>query len=664
MSLDTVLEIGNALRNASDSLKHFKYVSACPTDKDGKYPLCINIPVLVDFSFDWNSISEVPENKKEKLYYLRFKTSDSDGLMKYIFGDIYYLNSVKISKNGVVEKSEGGGFRLENSDAKSPYDKNSFDRAEQDFEDIIKIITDKQKSILIKFRNSLQTDLMILETTLGNISAVEFFLKNSIEVNFLDFIQSQDSVQNATIAQLKEKTSKQNLKKLGIDLEKGELSEEDRIKLLAYDNGEIFIHFDFSNQQQWYSFAKELEYINSKMLSDFVDKTSEGLVLKKTLYKTLCSGDKKNDIQFPNFEINAKHKSKSFSDEAIQDLFYSVEFSKKGKLISGTDIKIIILPKGDNLNAEDYLRFQKKQDEESVKQDNNENLPDDNEPLFNIFEESNQINITSFDVIFSKKGGTTSPDIDLIEISGIEKSKIRHTRERIDKIKRQIQDKRKAHLYYIKKELFSFKIANSFQNILGNPQSDMKTGKVSIKPSPKYQAHILKVLPLIYTDNYYSDDQLFPSFIQIVEYSIRSGKPIYTFLKFDLEFLISIQNNQNNKFMDIIKSSSYQIGNSLGSLAKNFAGENSPIKSFEKNYVGNLSRRISSMADFIRLKNDIEQKLIMHDKTKFTYKTSYDLAQKVKDFKERYDKEECAFGFFEAYFKPIPKKQEISQTED
>jgi hypothetical protein len=115
--------------------------------------------------------------------------------------------------------------------------------------------------------------------------------------------------------------------------------------------------------------------------------------------------------------------------------------------------------------------------------------------------------------------------------------------------------------------------------------------------------------------------------------------------------------------MDITNSASYQIGNLLGSLAKNFSGDKSPIKSFEKNFVGNLSRRISTINDFVKLKNDIEQKLIMHEKTKFTYQTSYELSQKVKDFKGVYDREESAFGFFEAYFKPIPKK-EITNSEN
>ena len=148
MSLDTVLEIGKTLRSASDSLKHFKYVSACPTDKDGIYPLCVNIPVLEDFIFDWNSISEVAENEQKRLYYLKFKTSDSDGLMKYIFGDVYYFKTATIKKNGSIESKEGGGYRLENPIKDAPYNKSSFDRAEQDFREIIKNIEDKESSIL------------------------------------------------------------------------------------------------------------------------------------------------------------------------------------------------------------------------------------------------------------------------------------------------------------------------------------------------------------------------------------------------------------------------------------------------------------------------------------------------------------------------------------
>lgn len=672
MSLDTVLKIGNALRNAEENLKHFKYVSPCPTDKDGNYPFCVSVPVQDDFSFDWNKIKEVPENQKGKLYYLRFKTSDSDGLMKYILGDIYFSISSKIKDNGTVEKSEGGGYRLENPSAKQPYNKSSFDRGIEDFNEIAKSVDDGN-SVLVKFRNALSKDLAILEIILANISATEHFLKNPSDTDFLNFIKSENLVKEYTIKQLIEKTGKATLKKLGIDLEKNaELSDDQKEKLLKFDNGEIFIHFGFPEEKHWYDFKEDFQLINQKMLSDFVDSSSYGLVLKKTLYKTLCSGDKKNDIQFPGFELGAKFKSKAFSDEAIQDLFYAVDYSKRGTLIPGTDIKIIILPCGENLAAEDYIAFQSKGDEEQINQANTDEQNDNGEPLFDIFEKSSNENITSFDVVFSKKGGTTSPDVDLSEISGLKKSSIRKTKQRIADIANNVYQNRKKYFLNTTKDFYGFTISSSFRNILGSAQSDSKTGKVNFKANPKYQSHILKVLPLIYTNNYFSDDALLNSFIQNTEYSIRAGDPKFNFLKFDLEFLISIQNNQNNKYMDIINSESYQIGNLLGSLAKNFAGEKSPIKSFEKNYVGNLSRRISSLSDFIKLKSDIEQKLIMHDKTKYinTRNTCYELAQRIKEFKGIYDKEEAAFGFFESYFKPFAKAKnaaeetEVEQTEE
>lgn len=655
MGLDTVLKIGNALRNAPNSLRHFKYVSPCPTDRDGNHPFCISIPVLEDFSFDWTKIKVTQENEREKLFYLKFKTSDSDGLMKYLFGDIYYQKTAKIKKDGTIEKGESGGYRMANPNATKPYQPSSFNRGNGDHESIVEGF-EAGKLILTRFRTSLQKDLTILETILDNISAVEHFVKNPTELGFFEFIHDPSIIEEYAVRQLMENTSKANLRKLGLDIEKGDLDKSEMYKLLEYDNGEIFIHFEFPYGKHWYEFQEDFNRITQKMLSDFVDNSGDGLVLKKTLYKTLCSGDKKNDIQFPGFSLNSKHKSKQFSNETIQDLFYAVDYSKKGTLIPGTDIKIIVLPRGKNLSADDYIEFKERQNEEKVKSANNQNVESD--PLFDIFEIDEKKEITSFDVIFSKKGGTTSPDVDLSEISGIEKSNIRKTKQRIFKIASTIYQKRKKYFLNTTKDFYGFRISSSFRNVLGSPLADMKTGKVSFKANPKYKSHLLKVLPLIYTDNYYSDDRLFYAFIQNVEFTVRAGDPRFNFLKFDIEFLISIQNNQNNKYMDIINSESYQIGNLLGSLAKNFAGDKSPIKSFEKNYVGNLSRRISTMDDFIRLKNDIEQKLIMHEKANFTYRTSYDLAQRIKEFKGSYDREQCAFGFFESYFKPLPKKKE------
>lgn len=654
MSLDTVLKIGSALRNYRDSLQHFKYVEACPTDKEGKFPFCITVPVTDNYEIKWNEIKIVPENKRSKLYHLRFKTSNSDSLMKYIYGDIYFSKKSTIKKTGEIETKEGGGYRLENSKSKGAFRYSSFVRGKEDFLSIVNV-EEKENLMLFQFRNSLNKDLNILEAILNNIPAVQYFVENHQNDTLLNFLDDEKRIQEAHIKQVLQTTSKSNLKRIGLDdISKEKIEDSERSKLLQLENGEIFVHFEFPNDKSWYDFKEDLNLVTEKMLQDFVDNTENGLVLKKTLYKTLCSGDKKNDIQFPDFKINAKYKSKGFQDETVLDLFYGIDYANKGSFIPGTDIKIIVLPNGDNLKAEDYLTFQEKGDEKSISQkDKTENT----EFLLNIFNTQENNNITRFDVIFTKKGkGAGTPDVDLIEISGIEKSTLRRVKERIEEINLMVQKNKRIYFLNTTKEFYPFYLSTSFRKILGNPQSDNK-GKVSFKANPKYQTHILKVLPLIYKEQYHNDTGLLSALIQNAEYSIRFGDPQFNFLKFDFEFLISIQNNKNNKFMEIMQSKSYQIGNLLGSLAKNFAGQNSPIKSFEKNYVGNLTRRISNLSDFIKLKNDIEQKLIMHGKTNFTYQISYDLTQSIKEFEGNYNKEEAAFGFLESYFKPIPKSQ-------
>jgi len=576
-------------------------------------------------------------------------------LVKYIFGDIYYEKTGTLKKDGSVETGEGGYYRLEDPNhSNAAFRPSSFNRGKSDYENMTTNI--QEKSFLKQFHNTLINNMIFVERILKYTPAISYFMENEKNTNLIDFINDEEKLYLKTIEINRQLVSSINLKKLNIELETSELNAMQKKQLFDLTNSKIFIHFDFPDNKHWYQFSNEMTVINKKILSEFVDVGEKGAVLKKTLYKTLCSGDKKNDIQFPSFKIENKYKSKSFGNEELQDLFYAIDYTKKGKLISGTEIKLIVLPKGEKLTASDYETFAEKKDETRIVAANSNNQSD---ILFDFSLDDNK-NITAFDLIFCKNGGSSStPDRDLIEISGIEKSKLRLIMERINGISREIEIERKSFIK-TEKDLFPLKIDYSFRCILGNPQCDLKTGKVTFKPNPKYQSHLLKVLPLIYTESYFQDDMLLPAFIQNVEFSIRSGDAKYSFLKYDLKFLLSIQNSKNNKYMEITKSESYQIGLLLGELARNLKLE---INSFEKNYVGTLTRRMGNLADFIKLKNDVEQKLIMHDKTKFTYQTSCELAQKVKDFNSRYDKEECAFGFMESYFKPFPSKKDNATSE-
>ncbi len=643
MSLETVIKIGKALRESDNNLKNFKYVNSCPKTKDGEYsPTCISIPIKEDLSIDWNKVKLLPENEKPLLFYLRFKTSDSDSSMKYIFGDIYYLQTSKISKTGVVEKGEGGIYRLGNAEAKPKPKKSSFERGEADFKDIIK---NYDGSVLNTIRNNFESDLEIIETILANISATEEYLFENIETPFLDFVNDEVALSNSTIKRLYEKKiSTQNFKKLGIDSKLAELSDIEKEKILAFDFGEIFIHFEFPENKKWYEYKKEFNLITNKMLADFVESSENGVVLKKTLYKTLCSGDHKNDWQFPDFDVRNKHKSKSFTDDEIQDLFYAIDYCSKGRTISGTNVKIILLPKGEKLTAENFETFKENRDESRLKK-NNTSENNDDEPLFDFFEKEEEEDIVAFDVIFCKKGGTSSPDVDLLEISGIEKSKIKTTRQRLERISKEIAVKRKAFLR-TDKDLFPFKLEYSFRNILGNPLFDMKTNKVTIKANPKYQSHILKVLPLIYTDNYHRDDVLLSAFIQNIEYSIRSGDNKFNLLKFDLEFLITIQNSEINKFKKMIDTKCFQLGKQLGQLSKPLRKK---INSFEKSYVGLITRRVATKYDCIKFTNEMTEKLTRNG-SRWAEMISIIVNELAVLPESEYDKELVAFGFLSGYF--------------
>ena len=107
--------------------------------------------------------------------------------------------------------------------------------------------------------------------------------------------------------------------------------------------------------------------------------------------------------------------------------------------------------------------------------------------------------------------------------------------------------------------------------------------------------------------------------------------------------------------MKIVDSHCYKMGVLLGKIAYPLRFE---IKSFEKNYAGNLTRRVAKLPDLIKLKTFIEEKLTIHDKYYPKLKeASLELVEAIKSFSGVYDKNEVAFGFCESFYKYEPKKE-------
>lgn len=555
MSLDTVLKIGNILRNSKEKMSFSNAVTSCPKDNKGCWPFCLCLPVDKDFNIIFDKASIVPENQRNNLYYLKYKTSGNDTSCKYMFGDIYYSVKGTLSNNGAISISEDGNYRLAKSQS-------SFDKGNADYESICSSLDFpiEETTELKQIRTGFGREQTMLERILKYAPAIICYFENQ-KGSFKEYIDNEVNLKKKCILINKE-DNKKKLEKLNAYKNDVDDDEEYQNFLLRLNNASIFIHFSYEDgcghAKNWCDFSKTFELVTRKMLKEYVSETKGGLVLNKNLWHTICSGDKKNDIQFPDFDLENRYKTRGFTESDIEDLFYGVTYAKKGKMISGSEYKLIVLPFGKNLKADDLKLFIEKKNESSIILSNE--YSDD--LISSVLGSSSTF--TSFDFIFVKNGGT-KPDTDLIEISNITRSTLNRVDSRNKIIAHQVYAERNKEIKIDKlernkekKEDYSLSICKSFRNLLGDVQMNT-TGKVKIAASKKYESHILKVLPLIYKEDYYNDPSLLHSFVTNVESAIRLGGSQfwYKILKYDLMFILSIQNNKQNKYMEIINSASF-----------------------------------------------------------------------------------------------------------
>lgn len=715
MSLDTVLQIGKVLRSSENSLKYFKYVEPCPKDnKTGEWPVCITIPVNPDFTFDWNGMKITPPVKRDKLFYLKFTTSNSDtSAKKYGWGDIYYSRQSKFNKEGKVSYNEFGNYtfnkgnnafqngeeifneikeeyfrkiispiiEIESENEKEAVQKNALlqfkkkkERKEaseipknvQKYLNSINLFIQTAEEIensysLFQFQNQFREQIEKFDRLLKYAPAIDYALQDR-SISIRDFLQDEMKLKSL-YCKVVLQNDFEKVKKLFKKGEKSdELTDETIRRIEQFSDFKVFVHFDF-NGKSWHQFESAFQLIKNKLNSEITDVSiitnkdrddRKVIVPSKNIYRTLCSGNKKNDWQFPDFDLDSRYKSFTFKDGGqFEDFLHTDSFALKSPLrtLAGTNIGVYIFPLAlddEPITASEYesFFFEKKDETRLI-----------NEPIFSF--ERDITKFKRFDFVFTDIGGNTEND--RIEISGIEKSRFLEIKKRIEDISLKItEEKRKA---FDRSDIKNLRIENSFTNLLGKAEieenSKSKNVKVvfknmtktsgGLKPVPQYQSHLLKVLPLIYTENYYYDEVLLPELIRKVEFSVRSGDEWgnYTLLKFDLKFLLSIQNSKTNKFMEITDSASYQIGTRLGKLSKPLKKK---INSFEKKYVGLLTRHISTKDDCIKFSNEINEMLVRHEKT-WAQMSAETIEQIVALPNKEYDKEKLALGFFEGYFK-------------
>lgn len=449
------------------------------------------------------------------------------------------------------------------------------------------------------------------------------------------------------------------------------LAIEDLLKSAAA----VVLHFEFHGQN-WYSVEGVMDAINQKLVEEFAAKRTlpngrEVVTLSKTIFKTIKSplyDRKKNAFGDPDgiggcvpaFRNTEGYKIRHFEsfDEVI-DLFYAVSTAEKKFAKRIKDVGILALPRAENLTARQLNAFfgsstAYDETEENLVQE--QQAPDPSSDLDELFERmlDNELEPdVTFDIIFMKPPGMSTPSVDLVEISNIQKSLLRNVHEGIRRRRNHWEKEAAEQLPDLKKPL-KLSVANSFQQLLDNRTKDQK----------KYQSHLLKVLPQIYSDTYYRDSVLLTLLIEQSEYGIRQDKTRFNILKYHFYFLTSIQKHGEMTMNIITNSLSYRMGHCLGVMSKPFAAwrKDCPIKSFEKSYVGNLSRRILSPTDATAFANFLNEKLTIHGQFYPEQREAFQqFLAMLKSFegssKEKYDRNNCALGFFEGYHSPMPEKE-------
>lgn len=611
MSLDTVLKIGKTFRDSTGGWRHHRFLKSIEDEiniykrnKDANgtsiettlYQLPVKGNKETGFEFDFDNMVQLTDESKIKtLLYLNYKTSDKDSEKKYLFGDIIYAN-FKDKKGKTIEN---GNYRLQTEDAKKP---GSFERCKAEGADLA-------------------------GTTIGKFRAC--FEKNLVKIES-DILRRHPAV---------------------------------------------VIHFAFEGGKTWLDLENVEDLMKGKLLDAFVVESISNnrkvFALNKTLFKTIkppvwdkVSSSFKDPEGVggvtPGFANKNTFKLRAFeSSDDIWHLMFAIDFAER-PLIRVKDIGIVVLPKGNKLEADELLAFFKKtksvegesEDEELLntinEEESSEQLTSDWDSLFeptinNSFEDD-----VEYDIIFLKPKAGSSPAVDLVELASIKKSHLKQVHEKIMEVKSALEDEFTKAFPKVKKP-FRFDLKENFLNILTN-----KT-----KAEKKYQFHLLKVLPQIYLDAYYEDPLLLPAFVERTEYNIRNEERFaYNWFQFNFLFLSNIQ--KNNPLMEITSSRSYALGKCLGIMARPFAAwrDDCPIKSFEKNYVGYLTRRIAYLEDLVKFSNFLNEKLAIHEKLyKDQQEASRQLAQELTNMAGlKYNKNECALGFFESYF----EKQDLS----
>lgn len=382
---------------------------------------------------------------------------------------------------------------------------------------------------------------------------------------------------------------------------------------------DIFIHFDLSEVFQvnnWHEMpgsievmdAMYLEYAKSNEIFKY-HQAGNGYALTRSFLPMVATGDDKNDIQFPDFDLENRYKSFCVDNNKLRCILYHSKMMKELSLplFRTKPYMFQLIPSGpftptDLIDFIDRIKhikanmFKKKETEIAAELDvaESELKASNTDDIFlgdavvsmNQILETTSDSITSFDLMLIRDESKTT--INISEINNISRSSLLKNLRMIDEKATRIMEK-----YRLKRKP---SLVNAFYDI-----------HQSVKKGEKYQQKYLKFLLVNVRGLYYGDPDLAELFIEHTLKNIRNGDESPNFsLKISYEFIESL----NKKGPRMEQEQSAKIGENCASLA---CPVTFVIKSFLKSEIGSLSRRVQNTESVMLFCTDMMEKLFRHD---------------------------------------------------
>lgn len=435
---------------------------------------------------------------------------------------------------------------------------------------------------------------------------------------------------------------------------------ENQIKTFKseYKHKLIFIQFRFHEKGKilyWKDFPDYIAAIGEFIINSQYTKVKGNSISIKKIPLSFFNVYNLNNLQYLN-EINA-YKALSFQEDEnsslnkVKDLIVANKYINSSTKYFGKAC-VQVLPVG-NYSFKSLVKFLKINSALEKTTDKIEDMPSDISDPFEVFDRDR--NISKFDILFLNQGEQTTDTT--LYISSINISEIDLIRDSFEKAKLHCQE-------YIEHNLFTKVTSENLRSILIEEIEELNPFKATErllrsfgKKDKKLEKHHTEILFKIFRRSYYDDPILLKSFNEKVEYELRNNNNSnLTYLISLIDFIFINFILIKKEYMSMKETQSYKAGSLLGLLAKNLDAE---ISSFSKQYAGNISRRVATKEDLIKLLNFINEKLVIHDKLFPNVRaTSTELVNLLNSFHEQYKKDYVVAGFFESYLMPFAKKED------